>query len=90
MVIFFQSSSAVYKCFVLIFINFSETGWNKIDHLWRRGRREKKRIRGMRWSKFGADEINLIFETVKECVGKGGCIMGTLEVSLRDFDEELF
>ena len=31
------------------FVNFSESGWNKIDHLWGRGRWKKKRIRGMRW-----------------------------------------
>ena len=31
------------------FLNFSESGWNKIAHLWRRGRWKKKRIRGMRW-----------------------------------------
>ena len=29
------------------FVNFSESGWNKIDHLWRRGRWKKKRIRGV-------------------------------------------
>ena len=27
------------------FVNFSESGWNKIDQLWRRGRWKKKRIR---------------------------------------------
>ena len=27
------------------FVNLSESGWNKIDHLWRRGRWKKKRIR---------------------------------------------
>ena len=31
------------------FVNFSESGWNKIDQLWRRGRWKKKRIKGMRW-----------------------------------------
>ena len=31
------------------FVNFSESGWNKIDHLRGRDRWKKKRIRGMRW-----------------------------------------
>ena len=58
------------------FVNFSKSGWNKIDQLWKRGRWTKKQIRGMRWNKFGADSINFIFEKVKECVGKGGWIWG--------------
>ena len=53
------------------FVNFSESGWNKIDQLWRWGRWKKKRIRRMRWSKFGADAFNFVFEKIKECVGKG-------------------
>ena len=31
------------------FVNFSESGWNKIDQLCRWGRWKKKRIRRMRW-----------------------------------------
>ena len=31
------------------FVNFSESGWNKIGHLWRWGRWRKKRIRRIRW-----------------------------------------
>ena len=53
------------------FVNFIESGWNKIGHLWRWGRWRKKRIRRIRWYKFGADAINFVFEKIKECVGKG-------------------
>ena len=53
------------------FVNFSESGWNKIGHLWRWGRWRKKRIRKIRWYKFGADAFNFVFEKIKECVGKG-------------------
>ena len=38
-------------------MNFSESGWNEIGHLWRWGRWRKKRIRRIRWYKFGADAI---------------------------------
>ena len=36
----------------------------------------KKRIRRIRWWKFGADAFNFVFEKIKECVGKGWCIWG--------------
>ena len=42
------------------FVNFSESGWNKIGHLWRWGRWRKKRIRRIRWYKFGADAFNFV------------------------------
>ena len=70
-------------------MNFSESGWNKIGHFWRWGRWRKKRIRRIRWYKFGADAFNFVFEKIKESCWQGMMHLGTLEVSLKVFDEEL-
>ena len=44
----------------------------KINPLCRRGRWKKKRIRRIRWQKFGANAFKFVSEEV--CVGNGGCI----------------
>ena len=51
----------------------------------------KETDQGNEMVKCGVNAINFVFEKVKECVGEGeGTCMGILEVSLTDFDEELY
>ena len=52
------------------FVNFSESGWNKIGHLWRWGRWREKRIRRIRWYKFGADAFNFVFEKSRNVLAR--------------------
>ena len=52
------------------FVNFSESDWNKIDQLWNRDRWKRKRIRGMRWWKFGVDAISFVLKRSRNVLAR--------------------